>query len=302
VVDALPAAPAAEAPVAREGARPRRERYPGDAAVATVALALLASTFLPWYRGLGVQVTGFGSGTWGPAIAFLAGLSAALVGVRRLWAAVSLPVEESLVHEAVGWVALVGTVLKTRFHDPALGLAFGTWVGLGCSVALIVLAGRMSPRAPLVLRPGWARGPHGRVGAALLVVALGGAIGFGVTRSADLAPRALVPERLPGEVRGRLPDCLGDFPVPEGVRVGRGFGGTVCAAELSSARPVAELGRAWPDALRAAGWTFSVVQQTEQVVVITTTAPRCASLAIVGAPGQATTAAQVALGPCPGPT
>lgn len=306
--------PQAPSPEARPPEAPPREApaqldaYPEDPFVAAAAAVLAASTFLPWYvsRG-GVAASGWGTGTWGPVVFFLALGSLALVVMRRRGMAVGLPFEESLIHEGIGWVSLGATVLKTRMPPQPrelFGAGFGVWIALAAAVALALLAGRMSPHAPLVLRPGWHRGTAGRVGLLLIVAVVAGSGVFGATNSFRLeaaGPLGPIGKLPPGTVQGRLPKCAKGFPVPSGVTPGIGFeetGVQRCAATLQARRPLSELATLYRGALTRAGWKFKVTQETP-FTTLELTGPRCGTLVIVGAGSNS--AATLSLSPC-GPT
>jgi hypothetical protein len=193
--------------------------------------------------------------------------------------------------------------VKSRFRPGGaglLGISYGVWVAIGAAVVLVVLAGRMSPRAPLVLRPGWHRGRAGKIGLLLGLIVVAGAATFGTINSAKLTADA-APDRgpLPGEVRGKLPECAKGFPIPAGVTPQRGFEGS-CQAQLMSDRPAKDVAEAFRSALDGAGWKYTVAQQTEQSFVYSLTAPRCATLAVVEASGGSIVA--VVFTPCASPS
>ena len=295
-----------EAMAAPARARAERDHYATDVPLAVVAALLAASTFLPWYRGpsgFDVSVTGWASGSWGPLVLFLAAGSLALVALRRFGVKVSLPVEESLLHEGAGWLALVAAVVKSRFRPgPAnfLGASYGVWVAIGAAALLIILAGRMSPHAPLVLRPGWMRGKAGVVGMVVLGVMVAGSAVFGVTNKPSLTAEG-GPDVFPGTVRGRLPDCAKGFPVPRDVKPELGFGtGSTCQAQLTSSRSPTELAVAFRELLKSNRYTFTEVAGAPGSTVFTITKPRCATLAVV--PGETGSVAAVAFSICATPT
>ena len=68
---------------------------------------------------------------------FLGFGSLALVLLRRFGVRLSLPIEEALLHEFAGWIALAGGVIKSRYRPGAeglLGISWGLWVGLAFRV------------------------------------------------------------------------------------------------------------------------------------------------------------------------
>lgn len=267
------------------------ETYATDIPIALGAALLAASVFFPWYKGpsgFPVSVTGWASGSLGPLLVFLGAGSIILVALRRVGVTVSLPVEESLVHEAAGWLALVAAVVKSRWRPNVLGIqiatSYGVWIAIGAAALLVVLAGRMSPRAPLVLRPGWHRARGGTLGAALLVVMVAGAAAFGVVNSPSTSGARSGPREFPGTVRNKLPDCAKDFPLPAGLKPQLGFdAGTVCQAQLSSTRDSVSLLNAARAALKKARWTFTETKLVPGTSTFSITKPRCASLTVVGA-------------------
>jgi hypothetical protein len=278
----------------------RPETYGADIPVALASALLGASVFLPWYTGppgYGLSVSAWATGSWGPVILFLAAGSLLLVALRRVGLAVSLPIEESLVHEAAGWLALAAAVLKSRFRPGLEGLllSYGLWVGIGGAVLLIILAGRMSPHAPLVFRPGWHRGRAGKIGAVVLLAMIGGSAAFGMINTTPLVPKASV-SNVPGVITGRLPDCAKGFPVPSGVRPTQAFE-RPCQAQLSSDKTAADVTAAFDAALKQGGWTFTSAVQGPGATTFTLTKPTCGTLVVVGAQGG--TIAIVAFGPCP---
>ena len=298
-----------EAPPVPERRRREVDSYPTDIPIALASALLAASAFFPWYtgpEGFGISVNGWESGTLGPAIVFLAGGSLALVLLRRLRVHVTLPVEESLAHEAVGWISLVAAVVKSRIRPTLAELVLTTsnrvFITIGAAAVLIVLAGRMSPRAPLVLQPGWHRGRAGTVGLLVLIIVIAGAAVFGATNSPTLtADSRLNPDAFRGTVRGRVPDCAREFPHPTGLTPQYGFDtGSSCQALLSSSQAPAPLVEAFRKTLAAARWKFTEDERAPGSVVFTITGPRCAILAVVPAEGGASVA--LAFTPCSSPS
>jgi len=292
----------------RPTGRRSTDRYATDLPILITSALLAGATFIPWYkgpRGFGLSVTGWASGSWGPLIAFLGLGSVALVVLRRLGVSVGLPVEESLLHEGAGWVALVGAVFKSRIRPGSAGLlsaSYGVWIAIAAAAILIVLAGRMSPHAGLVLRTGWHKGKAGVIGIVVLGIVVAGSAVFGVTNSPTLQPTGGSPSDLfAGTVRGRMPDCAKGFPLPESIKPQYGFGtGSTCQAQLTSSRPPAEITAAFDSLLRTRGWTFTKITGAPGSTIFTITKPRCATLAVV--PAESGSIAAVAFQPCPAPT
>jgi hypothetical protein len=279
------------------------DHYATDIPVLIVAAFLAGSTLLDWYKalpGYGINVSGWQSGTWGPIITFLALGSVFLIALRRLGVQVSLPVDESLLHEGIGWVSLVGTVIKSRIRPGVPGLlstSYGVYVGMGAAVLLVVLAGRMSPHAPFVVRPGWHRAKAGVAGIAIIAVVVAGSAVFGTINSADLQPKGNVGDLLAGTVRGRIPDCAKGFPLTEGLKPQYGFGtGTACQVVLSSTKTPAAVAAEFRTLLRSKNYVFTEITGAPGSIILSITKPRCATLAVV--PGETGTTVAVALTTC----
>ena len=276
------------------------DRYATDFPIMIVAALLAGATFLEWYkgpRGFGIDVSGWQSGTWGPIIAFLAAGSIVLIGLRRFGVHVSLPVDESLLHEGAGWVSLVGAVIKSRLRPGPTGLlsaSYGVWIAIGAAAVLIVLAGRMSPHAPFIVRPGWYRAKAGALGVAVIAIVVAGSGVFGAINSPSLEPQGNPNDLLAGTVRGRVPDCAKGFPLTTGLKPQYGFGtGAACQVVLSSPKPPADVTAEFRALLRSRGYVFSEVNGAPGSVILTITKPRCATLAVV--PGETGATVAVAL-------
>ena len=294
-------------PRSRSRISDRTESFATDIPIVLVSAALAAATFLPWYKGpagFGISATGWGSGTWGPLIFFLAVGSIVLVALRRFGVNVSLPIEESLFHEGAGWIALVGSVIKSRFRPgPAdlLSTAYGAWIAIGVSAVLIILAGRMSPHAPLVVRPGWHKARAGIIGVIVLGLVVAGSAVFGATNKAALTPSSSPGDAFAGTVRGRLPDCAKGFELPAGVKPEYGFGtGGVCQAQLTSTKSSADLTTDFRALLKKNKYVFTELTGAPGSTVFTITKPRCATLAVV--PAETGSIAAIAFTTCTSPT
>jgi hypothetical protein len=270
-----------EKPVERHHGR-RGETYVTDIPIGLVAAGLAGVTFLPWYKGpsgFGISATGWASGTWGPLILFLAAGSVILVLLRRLGVAVSLPIEESLFHEGAGWIALVGAVVKSRARPGTEGLlttSYGAWIAIGLAVVLIVLAGRMSPHAPLVFRPGWHKARAGIIGIVVLAVVVAGSAVFGATNKAKLTQSSRTP---PGLIQGRIPNCAKGFPLPAGLKPQSGFDGSLCQAVLTSPKASTALATEVRDLLKQKKYTFSEVPAQPGYFIVTK--PVCVTVVVV---------------------
>jgi hypothetical protein len=279
----------------------RGETFVTDIPIGLVAAALAGATFLPWYKGpsgFGISASGWASGTWGPLILFLAVGSVLLVALRRIGISVSLPIEESLYHEGAGWIALVGAVVKSRARPGPEGLlstSFGAWIAIGLAAVLIILAGRMSPHAPLVVRPGWHKARAGIIGIVIIAVVVAGSAVFGATNKASTTTAG--PDLLAGTVQGRLPDCAEKFPLPPGVKPDYGFGtGAVCQAQLSSTKSSAALTKEFRALLTKEKYTFTELTGAPGSTVFTITKPRCTTLAVV--PSESGSLVAIAFSSC----
>lgn len=298
-----------EAPLfpTRESVRPEADTYPTDIPIAITGAVLAATVFLEWYKGPGgLNVSGWASGLVAPLILFLAAGSFVLVVLRRLRLGVSLPVEESLAHEAAGWLSLVAAVVKSRIRPSVVGFSlstsYGVWIAIGAAALLVVLAGRMSPRAPLVFRPGWHRGRAGTVGALVLLAVIAGSAVFGATNSPKLTAGSTTnPDLFRGTVRGKLPECAKGFPIPSGVKPEFGFDtATTCQAQLSSTQSSTKLIAAFKSSLTSAKWTFTEVKGAAGSSIFSITKPRCATLAVV--PDRTGSVVAVSFTSCPSAT
>jgi hypothetical protein len=181
----------------------------------------------------------------------------------------------------------VAAVVKTRWRPDVLSVSitpsYGVWIAIVAAALLVIFGGRMSPRAPLVMRPGWQRMRGGALGAALLILVVAGSAVFGVVNSPSKQPGAVAnPDLFKGTVRNKVPDCAKDFPLPAGVKPELGFDtGSTCQAQLTSTQgsvAVIDLART---ALKNAKWTFTEVKGAAGSSVFSITKPRCATLAIV---------------------
>ncbi len=138
-----------------------RRRAPSDAAAAMLGLGLLASFLLPWAAASGSVWEEIGLST-SPGTIAAVGI---LLGAGRLPAA-GAPLR---LGGAVAAAMLTGAA-ASGFQFSAAH-RYGTWVGVGCAVALVALEALRARRSPLPAVP--ARVPALRAGAAvLLLVAL----------------------------------------------------------------------------------------------------------------------------------
>ncbi|MGH2727396.1 MAG: hypothetical protein ACRDKS_10555 [Actinomycetota bacterium] len=311
---AIEAAPAGqqvaawETPAPADMQRRAKEVYREDIPIAIVSLILAGSTFLPWYKGAGsldISVSAWQSGTWGPIIFFLGLGSFLLVALRRAGVALTLPFDEALVHEAFGWVSLAGGVIKSRWR-PGEGVLeidrLGLFVGLAAAFALAFLAGRMAPHAAMVRRPKWYRSKAGSLGLLFIVALAAGAATFGSINETSLLGTPLPDGQYRAIVRGRLPDCAGEFPLPAIVKPLQGVEAPSCLAHLQSDKPPDQVVAAIKTTLSEAGWTVTEGDTTAANTTLNVSEPRCATIGVVGGgPGQGSIAI-VAFGVCTTPS
>ncbi len=305
VVSEVPGAAgfAEEQPAVRKTTPRGTDRYATDLPLLVVGALLAGSTFLPWYKGpsgYAVSVSGWTSGTWGPVIFFLGLGSVALIALRRMGVHVNLPVEESLLHEGAGWISLVGAVLKSRLRPGPEGLlsaSYGVWIAIAAAAILIVLAGRMAPHAPLVLRPGWHKGKAGVVGIALLGVVVIGSAALGTINHASVQPKQTTIPQVPG----RVPNCARVLPKPRDLKPQTGFEAAgECQGQWGSTKPSSQLVNEFRTLLKAKGWKFTEDKKHPGVAIFVITKPRCGQLVIL--PIDKGSIAAVRLTPCVSPT
>lgn len=202
-----------------------------ELATGAACLALALATFLPWYGAPGQTVSGFSSGSWGPIIFFLGIAGALIVALRRFNVPVSFPVETGAVLEGIGWVSVVGLIFK-RFFPPVWGpvklgpsepyflLINGQMVALLCAVAIAMLAGRLTAGSPFMIRPGWMAGFAGKLGVAILGVAVLAGISFGFfNETGPVSPQDKVDVRT---FKGAVPPCMRAVPLPTGLKISEG--------------------------------------------------------------------------------
>lgn len=316
-----PAIPAdiAPPPVYIHDERPVIEDARGELLVGLAAALLAAATFLPWYRSFGeFDISGWASGTWGPAVFFLGLAGVVIVGARRFGVALAFPVSYSLLLEGIGWVSVLGLLAK-RFWPPenfsvvglsANPLEMGFWVALFAAVAVAMLASRLSRNAPIVVLPGWFRSKAGKLGAGILALAIAGGAAFGVMNDpgealararGDRVGSSFDPGQTP-EVEQGLPSCMKDlgFATPSGVTATQGFSAAndVCTASFTSKTPLAKLASDMLAAMKSAGWKVQAVKDgtTETTRIFTVTEPRCGNVSILDDTTKNTRAIQVLLG------
>ncbi|MFA5890068.1 MAG: hypothetical protein WDA27_03805 [Actinomycetota bacterium] len=318
--------PAPDAPSALDGAPPRTWEEPAAAALAGV-LAILV--LVPWYSAGSLSVSGWASGTWGPVVFFLALAAVGVIALRRLNAPVRFPVESGLVVEAVAWVSIVGLFIKRFMRVKAgatgftLGVTRGQTIALFVAVGLALVAGRLSTNAPIMIRPGWFRDREGKIGVAILGVALAVGLIFGFTNSAFPGqPQSQAGAVNPNvrQVTG-MPKCGKDmrFPVPAGVTATSGYdikGSPTCVMTFSSSSlTLSKMYSRFVAALRKAGWSVTSSPALQTTRVLSLTKPKCGQMTFIEGQSGATSAtaspkaspakkvrtATVWVGPCASP-
>jgi hypothetical protein len=263
--------PPASAPIPRPSAPAKESQSVVDKPLAELGVAvfaamLAASVFLPWYHNAPGTVSGWASGTWGPIIFFLSLTAIAVVVLRRARIGVAFPVEPTLVIEAVGWICVIGLILKRYFPPKAFGFKLPTdgwiFVSLAFALGLALLAGIASSNAAFVLRPGWLKGRAGRIGVVVLVIALAGGLSFGFTNTAvsTAVPKARAPQ--PASTYKGLPPCARTYKMPtpvgftplSGTQI-KGF--TNCNALFTTTIGLDPGYKRFVAALQKAGWTVT---------------------------------------------
>jgi hypothetical protein len=230
------------------------------------AALLAASVFLPWYHNAPGTVNGWASGTWGPIIFFLSVAAVAIVVLRRAGIGIAFPVEPTLVVEAIGWVCVIGLILKRYFPPKPFGFKLPTdgWIfaSLAFALGLALLAGVASSNASFVLRPGWWKGTAGRIGAVVVVIALAGGLAFGFTNTAVSTAVPKIKENPPATQSKGLPPCAKRLhvPTPTGFTALSGSevkGLNNCSVQYSSSLPLKTGFDRFVAALQGSGWTVT---------------------------------------------
>lgn len=300
---------------------PLPERYPEDIAIIVVSAILAGSVFLPWYklssafRQSTVTASGWETGTWGPMILFLGLASLVVAGLRRANVRVGLPVADSHLHEGIGWAAIIGAVIKLRAVPKEQGIQMGwNWgiiVAIVAAFVLAFLAGRMSGSMPFTTIPGWFKGRAGKIGLAVLVLAVAGSAAFGVTQ--NISPYSLATDGGDGGdgglgnsvLRDQFPKCAEGFPRPADAKPREGVeqrGQISCVFTYATAMTPDELLKFYETELKKAGYTFTPIPSRGEGVghAMTFTAPKCGSMSLQRAQGASESNVIVAVGgPCP---
>lgn len=263
--------------------RPREELLAGVA-----ALLLSLTVFLPWFGPKGLEISGWEGGLWGPIIFFAALAVVAIVGLRRAGVPVTLPVDHAAIIEAVGWMALLGGLASRFFGIEVAPTDYNAtrWVfaPMALGAILAAVASKISTGSPFVLRPGWFSGMGGKIGAAVLAVALLAGVAFGVTGTATPGKQVTGPRA--GSVKtfnGTLPPCAKavKFPTPSIVKLQQSFQlpEDNCNVTFTSTQSLAKVIAAYRAALKTAGWKFTAIP-SPNAMSFQLTAPRCGTLAL----------------------
>jgi hypothetical protein len=276
-----------------------------EVGVAVFAVLLAGSVFLPWYHNGLATVSGWSSGTWGPIIFFLALAALVIVVLRRVQVPIAFPVEPPLVVEAIGWICVVGLILKRYFQPTVFGtkLPSDGWifVSLACALALAILAGTASSNTAFVLRPRWFGGRPGWIGSAVLAVALAGGLALGFTNTSVPTAAPLKPGPQPSQIRG-LPTCAKrlNLPTPQGFTAYVGYESTTCIAIWYTNYSLTQAYARYTAALRAAHWTVTDGQQKTGGRQAALRGPACgnASVASASLSGKNQVVVEVVTYPC----
>jgi hypothetical protein len=276
-----------------------------EVGVGVFALLLAGSVFLPWYHNALTTISGWSSGTWGPIIFFLALAALAIVVLRRVQIPVAFPVEAPLVVEAIGWICVIGLILK-RYFQPTL---FGTklpsdgWIfaSLACALGLAILAGTASSNTAFVLRPRWFGGRPGWIGTAVVAAALAGGLALGFTNTSVPTAAPVKPGPQPTQIRG-LPNCAKrlKLPTPQGFTAYVGYESTTCIATWYTSFGLNQAYSRYTSALRAAHWTVTDGQQKTGGRTAALRGPACGNASVANAPlsGKNQVVVEVVTFPC----
>jgi len=298
----------------------------GELLVGLAAALLAASTFLPWYRSFGeYDISGWASGTWGPVVFFLGLAGVAIIGLRRVGVAVAFPVSYSLLLEGIGWASVLGLLIK-RFRTPetfdVVGvstnpLKMGFWVALVAAVAIAMLASRLSRNAPIVVLPGWFHSKAGKLGAAVLALAIAGGAAFGLMNDAGEALAAArgdsgsflgqdgsVQDGTQPDIEQGLPACVKDlgFTTPDGVTATQGFSSEangICTAQFTSKKKLDDVANVFLASMRQAGWTVEALEGSTGAAtarLFSVSAPICGTVQIFEDPANKQRTIQALLG------
>lgn len=282
-----------------------------------ISLALAVSVFvLPWYTIGSATLSGWKTGTWGPVVFFLALASATILGLRRVGVKIAFPVDHSLVIEGIGWICTVGILLKNLMR-PAIN-SFPSnrhllsLVSLLLAVGLALIGPKLSGSAPFVIRPGWFASNAGRLGAAVLIVAIGAGAAFGLTVDPNAKGTSLAGKNPAIKTIKGFPPCMKEagFPLIKGVKAGDSVDAReakVCYASFSTKLTAATVFSQYKAALILAGWKVTIPKtiKTPGAVSFRTLelrSPRCGRLQVItAAKGKGVSSMIATLQPCATP-
>ena len=309
--DAPPTEPIAVPQAAEEpkDTAPHLDRPLAELASGAFALLLAISVFVPWYHNVIGTVSGWSSGTWGPIVFFAALTSLAIVVLRRAGVAIEFPVEPTLLVEGIGWLCVIGLILKRYFAPQVAGAKLPTdgWIfaSLVCALGLAVTAGWASSNAPFVIRKTWFHDRAGQIGSGVLALAIVGGLSFGFANTVPTVSGSSTgpPIVAPQLTRG-LPKCAGrlHIPKPPGFTATQGYDfknqPTTCVAYFSTSLKLDVGFSRFVAALRAAGWTVTFGKPTPVSRTAGIKGPGCGAMTMIIQSGRPTTAYLNVL-PCP---
>ncbi|MFP5224010.1 MAG: hypothetical protein ACLGH3_00385 [Actinomycetota bacterium] len=262
-----------------------------EALVALLGVLLAGSTLLPWYSIGSRQITGLGSGSFGPVV-FVAGIGAAIIaGARLLGKRLRFPLERGLVLEILGYLA-AGSVILKRFIKPLPDIGVegtNTVIALVLAIALAFLSSRLSSGAPLMIRPGWRREKGGQAGAGLLATLLLAAVALAIVQPGKLNTGAN--RQNPIQYSSTPPECSTsvDFPVPAVLKEVQYFraeyqsefagpGTSACGGIAQASQTPKNIAQRFQKLLKDNGWNFEAPSNRGGVTLIVLRKPRCGTV------------------------
>ncbi len=276
---------------------PETLRHREDIPVAIGAIVLAVSVFLPWYEfpGAADSVNAWQSGTWGPVTFFLALGSLVVIALRNLRIPVGLPVSESVLQEAVGWICTGLALVKARVIPQGmqpvgflLSTPAATFLAVAAGLSMALAASRVSGKVPIVFLPGWHKGRAGKTGVVLLGLIVAGAVAFAfgnTSPSGSPGPRARK-RPVANQVFGRIPECATGFPIPASLALqpGEGYNGSgriPCFASFIGNKTHDEAAKAFTDELNKAKYAFRSSQSAPGTTTFVLTQPQCGTVSVM---------------------
>jgi hypothetical protein len=261
-----------------------------EALVAILGLLLAGSTLLPWYEVGSRQITGLGSGSFGPLV-FVAGIGAAIIaGARLLGKRLRFPMERGLILEVLGYIA-AGSVIIKRFLKPAPDVSTdgtNTFIALALAIALALLASRLSSGAPLMVRPGWRKEKGGQAGAGILASLVLVAVALAIVQPGKLSTGGSIQSP---NYSSTPPKCSTsvEFPVPAVLKEVQYFnleynnefagGGTsACGGLAEASQTPKDIAQRFQRLLKQKGWNFDAASNRGGVTLIVLRSPRCGTI------------------------